>query len=87
MAQTSNRLLDELARFATDAAGAAQGLRREVETVVKAQLERVMRDMDVATREEVDVMRDMLTAAREENERLAARVSALEARLDGDKTS
>jgi BMFP domain-containing protein YqiC len=46
-----------------------------------------MRDMDVATREEVDVMRDMLTAAREENERLAARVSALEARLDGDKTS
>jgi BMFP domain-containing protein YqiC len=39
--------------------------------------------MDLPTREEVDVLRDMVVAAREENERLAARLQALEERLAG----
>ena len=82
MAQTSNRILDEIARLATDAVGAAQGVRREVETVVRSQLERLIKEMDVATREEVDVLRDMAVAARKENEQLALRVKALEERLD-----
>lgn len=82
MTQPQNRLLDGLARLATDAAGAAQGLRREVDTVVKAQLERLIQDMDLATREEVEVLREVATAAREENEALKARLAALEARLD-----
>ncbi|MBM6592761.1 accessory factor UbiK family protein [Microvirga pudoricolor] len=80
MAQSSNRLFDEIARLATDAAGAAQGVRREVETVVKSQAERLIRDMDVATREEVEVLREMVLAAREENERLSARLKVLEDR-------
>jgi BMFP domain-containing protein YqiC len=82
MAQSSNRLLDEIARLATDAVGAAQGVRREVETVARGQIERILRDMDVATREEVDVLRDLVVAAREENESLAGRVKALEERLE-----
>jgi BMFP domain-containing protein YqiC len=81
MAPTSNRLLDEFARLVTDAAGAAQGVRREVETVVKGQAERLLKDMDVASREEVEVLRDMVAARREENERLTARLAALEARV------
>jgi BMFP domain-containing protein YqiC len=81
MAQSSNRLLDEIARLATDAVGAAQGVRREAETVVRSQMERLIRDMDVATREEVDVLKDMVVAAREENERLSTRLAALENRL------
>ena len=76
--QTSNRLLDDFARLVTDATGAAQGIRREVETVVKAQIERLMRDMDVATREEVEVLRDLVSALRAENADLATRVAALE---------
>jgi BMFP domain-containing protein YqiC len=82
MATTSNRLLDELARLATDAVGAAQGVRREVETVARSQVERLIRDMDVATREEVEVLRDMVAAVREENERLKGQLQALETRLD-----
>ena len=81
MTQSSNRIFDELARLATDAAGAAQGVRREVETAVRSQIERLVRDMDIATREEVDVLREMVTAAREENERLEARIKALEEKL------
>lgn len=83
MTQSSNRIIDDLARLATDALGAAQGVRREAETVVRAQAERLLRDMDLPTREEVDVLRDMVVAAREENERLAARLQALEERLAG----
>jgi BMFP domain-containing protein YqiC len=79
MTQSSNRILDEIARLATDAAGAAQGVRREVETVVRGQIERLIKEMDVATREEVEVLRDMVVAAREENERLEARLKVLEA--------
>jgi BMFP domain-containing protein YqiC len=81
MAQTSNRIFDEIARLATDAAGAAQGVKREVETVVRSQVERLIKDMDVASREEVEVLRDMVVAAQEENERLGARLKILEERL------
>lgn len=76
----SNRLFDDLARLMTDAAGAAQGVRREAETVVKAQLERVIRDLDVASREELDVLRDLVTHLQSQNEALTARVTALEAK-------
>lgn len=81
MTQTSNRVLDELARLMTDAAGAAQGMRREVETLMRSQAERLLRDMDVVPREEFEVVRAMARKAREENEALAARLDALEARL------
>ncbi|CAN7268819.1 accessory factor UbiK family protein [Boseaceae bacterium BT-24-1] len=80
MVSTSNRILDDIARLATDAAGAAQGVRREVETVVKTQIERLLRDLDVVTREEFEAVREMALLAREENDKLAARLAALEAR-------
>lgn len=79
MVTTSSRILDDIARLATDAAGAAQGLRREVETVVKTQIERLLRDLDVVTREEFEAVREMALLAREENDKLAARLAALEA--------
>jgi BMFP domain-containing protein YqiC len=82
--QSSNRLFDDVARIFTDAAGAAQGVRREAETLLKAQAERLIRDMDIATREEVDVLRDLVTALRSRNDALEARVVALESRLGPD---
>ncbi len=81
MTQTQNRLLDDISRLFTDAAGAAQGVRREIETVARAQIERLLRDMDIVSREEFDVQREMAIAAREENERLSQRIAALEARV------
>ena len=81
MTQTSNRVLDEIAKLMTDAAGAAQGVKREVETMMRAQGEKVLRDMDVVRREEFEVVRAMAEKARAENERLEARIAALEADL------
>ncbi|PZO02123.1 MAG: hypothetical protein DCF30_05785 [Hyphomicrobiales bacterium] len=79
MVTTSSRILDDIARLATDAAGAAQGVRREVETVVRTQIERLLRELDVVTREEFEAVREMALLAREENDKLAARLAALEA--------
>lgn len=81
MTQTTNRFLDELSKLLTDAAGAAQGMRREVETLMKAQGERILRDMDVVQREEFEAVKEMAAKARDENERLSARVAELEGEL------
>lgn len=81
MTQTSNRLFDGLARLMTDAASVAQGVRREAETVLRTQVERWIADLDLVKREDFDVVREMASKARAENERLAARVAELEARL------
>jgi len=81
MAQTSNRFLDEMARLMNDAAGVADGVRREVSTLVQSQMERVLRDMDVVTREEHEAVKEMAAKARDENERLAARLAEVEKKL------
>jgi BMFP domain-containing protein YqiC len=81
MTQTSNRLLDDLTRLMTDAAGAAQGMRREIEGVMKSQAERVLQGMDIVTREDFEAVKVMATKAREENERLSGLVSGFEARI------
>lgn len=81
MTQTTGKLFDEMARLVNDAAGVAQGVRREAETAMRAQMERFLRDMDLVKREEFDVVKDMVAEARMENERLAARIAELEARV------
>ena len=83
MVQTTGRLYDEFARLMNDAAGVAQGVRREFDTVLRTQAERILRDLDVVHREEFEAVKEMARLAREENEALRARVSALEARLTG----
>ena len=82
MTQTNNRLFDELARLMTDAAGMAQGARREVETLMRSQGERILREMDVVKREEFEAVKAMAAKAREENEALKAEIAALKARLE-----
>ena len=84
MTQTTNRFFDEIARLMNDAAGVAEGVRREIQTLVQAQAERILRDMDVVTREEFEAAKEMAAKAREENERLAARLAEVEKQLGND---
>ena len=81
MTQTSNRFFDEVARLMNDAAGVAHGVRREFDTLVRTQAERILNDLDVVKREEFEAVKDMARIAREENEALKARIAALEAKL------
>ena len=81
MTQTTNRFFDEIGRLMNDAAGAAQGVKREVDTVMRNQAERILRDLDVVKREEFEAVKEMAQLAREENEALKARIATLEAAL------
>jgi BMFP domain-containing protein YqiC len=81
MTQTTNRIFDEMARLMNDAAGVAQGVRREFDTLFRTQAERVLRELDVVQREEFEATKEMARLAREENEALKARIDVLEAKL------
>jgi BMFP domain-containing protein YqiC len=81
MTQTTGRFFDELGKLITGAAGAADGVRKEIEGVVRAQAERVLHELDVVQREEFEAVKAMAQKAREENELLKERIIALEAAI------
>lgn len=81
MPQTNNRFIDDFTKLMTDAAGLADGARREMEAIFRAQGERLLAGMDVVSREEFEAVKAMAAKARDENDKLAARIAALEARL------
>ena len=87
MTQTSNRFFDEIGRLMNDAAGAAQGVKREVDTLVRNQAEKIFRDLDIVKREEFEAVKEMARLAREENEALKARIAALEAKSGETKSA
>jgi len=85
MPQTNSRFFDDVSKLMSDAAGLAEGARREVEQLARAKLERLMAGMDLVSREEFEAVKEMAARARDENEKLAARIAALEARLSEAK--
>jgi len=87
MTQTSGRFFDELGKLLTDAVGAADGVKKEVEGVIRGQAERVLNELDVVQRDEFEAVKAMAQKAREENEDLGARLAALEAKLAVDNSS
>ncbi|MFT3672327.1 accessory factor UbiK family protein [Aestuariivirga sp.] len=81
MVTTNSKFFDELAKLMGNAATAAQGVRKEVDTLVQGQVERVLNNLNVVKREEFDVVKEMAAKARSENEELAKQIADLEARL------
>jgi BMFP domain-containing protein YqiC len=79
--QTERRLFEDLARVAAGAAGALTGVRDELETRLRDQVERVLGRMNLVRREEFDAVQAMAAKARLGQEDLERRVIALEARL------
>ncbi len=77
--QTDNPFLDGMAKLFTDAAGAANSLRNEIESIVRQRMERLVADMNLIHRDEFETVKAMAAKARTENESLAARVASLEA--------
>ena len=80
MRQPGGRLFEDFSRLMTDASGIAGGVRREIETIVRGQVERLLAAMDVVSRDEFEAVKRMAALARDENERLEARLLALETR-------
>ena len=77
--QTDNPFLDGMAKLFTDAAGAANSVRTEIESIVRQRMERLVADMNLVPRDEFETVKAMAAKARTENESLAARVASLEA--------
>jgi BMFP domain-containing protein YqiC len=81
MPQPGSRIFEDFSRLMNDASGLAAGVRREIETVVRGQVERLLAAMDVVSRDEHDAVKAMAARARDENDRLEARILALEQKL------
>ncbi len=81
MTQGPNRIFDEFAKLMTDAAGAAQGMKHEVEMAFRSQAEKLLGDMDLVKRDDFDAVQEMASRARAENEELKVRIGALETRI------
>ncbi len=83
--QTTNRILDDMAKVASGAVSAVTGLKGDAEGVLRRQMEKLLADMDLVTREEFEAVKAMAANARAEQEKLQARVSELEGQLKGQK--
>ena len=79
--QTDSHILDDVARVATGAMGAASGLKSELDAMVKRRLEGILAQMDLVPRDEFDAVKEMAARARSESEALTERVAQLEAKL------
>ena len=81
MSATNSRFFDEVAKLMTGAAGAAQGVRKEIDTLVQTQVERVLNNLNIVKREDFEVVKDMAEKARLENSKLEARIAELEKKM------
>ncbi len=79
--QTNNRFLDDLAKVANGAASTVVGLREEIEALGRQQLERLLTNMDLVSRDEFEAVKAVAAKARTEQEKLEKRLAALELRL------
>ena len=75
-----SRIFDDLGRLMNDAAGVADGVRREIETVVKSQVQRFVADMDLVKREDYDALRELVAAQSDEIASLKKDVASLKAK-------
>ncbi len=75
-----NNFFDELGKLMDNAAGVADGVRREIETAVKSQVERFVADLDLVKREDFDVLREMVQIQEEEIKSLRKDLGALKSK-------
>lgn len=83
--QTESRFFDDIAKLMSNAAGAAQGVREEVETAFRAQAEKLIEELDLVPRDEFDTVKAMAQKARMENDELIKRIEELEAKISAPK--
>lgn len=81
--QTQNRFFDDFARMAGGTLGLLTGLRTEVEAMVRQQMQRLLGDMQLVSREEFEAVKEMAAKARIEQEVAEKRLAALESALAG----
>lgn len=71
------KFFDDLGRLMNDAASVADGARREAETAIRGQMERVVNDLNLVKREDYDALRELVSIQGEEIEALRREIDAL----------
>lgn len=79
--QSQNPLIADFVKLANSAAGTVAGMTREARESARERMKEALGGVDFVTREEFDAVKDMAAKAREENEKLAEKITALEAKL------
>ncbi|HPB23234.1 MAG TPA: accessory factor UbiK family protein [Novosphingobium sp.] len=77
--QSENPLFADLAKLLNSAAGTMAGMGREAREAARERMKEAMGGLDFVSRDEFDAVKDMAAKALDENEKLAARIAALEA--------
>jgi BMFP domain-containing protein YqiC len=75
------RFFDDLAGVAGGAISALAGLREEAEAMVRAQVDEVIRRLELVRKEELEAMADVAANARAGQEGVEVRMAELEARV------
>ncbi|CDG33493.1 hypothetical protein CO583_07585 [Parasaccharibacter sp. TMW2.1882] len=76
------RFLDDLTGLAGTAFSAASGLREEVHTLIRSQINEMLFSLNLVRRDEFEAVQEMASRTRAEQERTEQRLRELEARLD-----
>ncbi len=79
--QKDNKFFEDMARLASGAAGSMVEMGREMEGMMRSQMEKLLQNMNLVTREEFDTVKGMLAKSREEQEELKKRLTELEKQL------
>lgn len=82
MTQTNNKFFDDIAKVTTNMVSVAEGVYGEVKEMAKNQGEKIVNDMELVHREDFDVLKEMVSSLTVENDKLVARIEALEAKID-----
>ncbi len=65
-----NKIFSDLSKLATDAYGAFSGARKELETIIKIKVEKIINKADLVRREEFEVLKSIVQRVIKENEQL-----------------
>jgi BMFP domain-containing protein YqiC len=81
--QSQKKIFDDIARIAGGAMSAIGAFKQEAETMIRDRVERFMAEHNYVRRDEFEAVKAVASAARAAQERLEARVAALERKRGG----
>jgi BMFP domain-containing protein YqiC len=84
--QTRNPFVDDISRMMQGAASMAQAANEEARAMFRSMGERIVAEIDLAKREEVEALKTLARSAVEKAEALEKRVAELEVRLSGGQS-
>ena len=84
--QTRNPFMDDVSRMMQGAASMAQAANDEAKAMFRSMGERIVVEMDLAQREEVEALKTLARSAVEKADALEKRVAELEAQLSALRT-